>query len=97
MPTYEWLSRFAGDYADLGPEQRAAFKAAVAKFVQDLKRGRGFRPGLRVKGVQGSPGIFELTWAQDGRATFEYGPSRVEGQPHVIWRRIGTHSIFDRP
>ena len=97
MPTYAWLLRFARDYAKLEPEQKAAFMEAVRKFVEDIDRGRGLRTGLRVKGVQGSPGIFELTWADDGRATFEYGPSRVEGQPNVIWRRIGTHSIFDRP
>ncbi len=38
-----------------------------------------------------------MTWAPDGRATFRYGPEQVEGEPHVIWRRIGDHDIFDRP
>lgn len=97
MPTYAWLPRFARDYAGLDPEQRAAFKGAMRKFVQDLKRGGGFRKGLRVKGVQGSPGIFELTWAEDGRATFQYGPSQLPGQPHIIWRRVGTHSVLANP
>jgi hypothetical protein len=38
-----------------------------------------------------------LTWAPDGRATFEYGASVKEGQPHVRWRRVGTQDIFKRP
>jgi hypothetical protein len=66
------------------------------KFVADLGGGR-FRRGLRVKAVQGAPGIFEMTWAGDGRATFQYGDERRPGHPHVIWRRIGTHDIFARP
>ena len=41
--------------------------------------------------------MFEMTWAPDGRATFSYGASLHEGEPHVIWRRIGTHSLFSRP
>jgi hypothetical protein len=43
--------------------------------------GRGFRPGLRVKGVRGAAGIFEMTWADDGRATFEYGDAIVANDP----------------
>jgi hypothetical protein len=38
--------------------------------------------------------LLEMTWDNDGRATFSYGVERVPGQPHVIWRRIGTHDIF---
>jgi hypothetical protein len=53
--------------------------------------------GLRVKGVTAHPGVFEMTWDNDGRATFNYGEERVPGQPHVIWRRIGTHAIFTPP
>ncbi len=50
-----------------------------------------------MKSVQGTPGIFEMTWAEDGRATFQYGDERVVGEPHVIWRRIGSHEIFAQP
>jgi hypothetical protein len=38
-----------------------------------------------------------MTWADDGRATFQFGDSVVEGEPHVIWRRVGTHNIFGQP
>ena len=98
MPTYTRLPRFKKDYDSLSPDERAAFKDAVGEFVADLAS-REFRKGLRVKGVQGSSGIFEMTWADNGRATFQYGPP-VEGhepEPHIIWRRIGTHDIFRSP
>jgi hypothetical protein len=48
-------------------------------------------------GVTAHPGAFEMTWAPDGRATFRNGEERIAGKPHVIWRRIGTHSIFTPP
>lgn len=81
----------------LTSRQQAAFLAAVAQFVDDLKTGRGFRKGLRVKGIQGAAGIFEMTWADDGRATFEYGDPVIPGEAHIIWRRVGTHVIFNQP
>jgi hypothetical protein len=52
---------------------------------------------LRVKGVKGATGVFEMTWAADGRATFQYGEPVVAGDPHVVWRHIGTHEIFKQP
>ena len=97
MPTYERLPRFDKDYAALTPAEKQAFKTAVAKFVRDLERGGAFRKGLRVRGVQGSPGVYELTWADDGRATFQYGENQLPGEPHIIWRRVGTHSVFGSP
>jgi hypothetical protein len=97
VPTYAWLARFGADFDSLSPSQQAAFLVAVTQFVEDLQGGRGFRKGLRVKGMRGASGIFEITWADNGRATFEYGASVIDGEPHVIWRRVGTHAIFDRP
>lgn len=52
---------------------------------------------LRVKKMAGYDDVWEFTWAPDGRATFEYGPSVKDGHPHVVWRRIGTHDIFKCP
>ena len=97
MPSFAWLARFGTDFDALSARQQAAFLIAVAQFVDDLENAAGFRNGLRVKGVKGAAGIFELTWADDGRATFEYGEAIVPGEPHIIWRRVGTHTIFDRP
>jgi hypothetical protein len=97
VPTYEWAELFAHDLKRLTAVQRAAFEAAVGAFVADLRVGRGFRKGLRVKRVQGHPHVFELTWAPDGRATWQYGDEQRDGEAHIVWRRVGTHKIFDRP
>ncbi|HEX4980350.1 MAG TPA: hypothetical protein VFV63_01575 [Ilumatobacteraceae bacterium] len=97
MPTYGWLARFRADFERLTPTQQSAFLSAVQQFVEDLQRGGPFRKGLRVKGIQGATGIFEMTWAADGRATFEYGDPVTEGEPHVVWRRVGTHAIYNQP
>ena len=96
MPTFAQTDRFRRNFAKLTAAQKAAFRAVAVKFVADLQAGR-FRPGLRVKGVQGAEGVFEMTWADDGRATFEYGSAVREGETHIVWRRIGTHDIFTRP
>lgn len=95
MPTYERTARFDRDFASLSPEERARFRVAVAKFVADLRAGR-LRKGLRVRRIEGTPGIFEMTWAPDGRATFDYGADRGSG-PHITWRRVGTHDVFETP
>ncbi|MFB8241352.1 hypothetical protein ACFC58_32940 [Kitasatospora purpeofusca] len=97
MPTYESLAHFLRDWKNLTPAQKAAFLVAVSQLVADLRTGKGFRRGLRVKKMQGHPDIWELTWAPNGRATFNYGTSLREGEPHIVWRRIGTHEIFGRP
>lgn len=97
MPTREVLPQFWRDWARLTSGQRRAFLVAVERFVGDLQSGGAFRAGLRVKGVRTAPGIFELTWAPDGRATFSYGEPVVEGEAHIVWRRIGTHDVLREP
>lgn len=98
MPTHDETDQFRRDYGSLGPEERAAFKKAVQKFIADLRAGGQFRASLRVMSMKGAPGVFELTWeGEDGRATFEYGEEQVEGETHVIWRRVGRHEIYKHP
>lgn len=97
MPTYEWTARFRDDLHKLTSDQHARFRAAVAAFVADLRAQGAFRPGLRVKGVRGASGVYEMTWAPDGRATFSYGDERRPGEAHIIWRRVGGHDIFGQP
>ena len=96
MPTYEWQRGFRNEFRRLSAAQQAAFLLAVSQFVADLARDGTFRKGLRVKAVRGATGVFEMTWADDGRATFHYGEERRPGEPHIVWRRVGTHAIFDR-
>jgi hypothetical protein len=98
MPTREVLASFWRDWERLTPQQQRAFRQAVEQFIADLAGGgQSFRPRLRVKRVQGLPRVWEMTWAPDGRATFEYGDKVLPGESRIVWRRIGTHSVFRRP
>jgi hypothetical protein len=94
VPTFAATPRFRRDLKALSSEQLAQFKKVVCEeFVPDVDANR-WRPGLRVKRVQGVPKVFEMTWAPDGRATWEFGVPIRDGVRHVIWRRVGTHDIF---
>jgi hypothetical protein len=97
MPTYVKLPRFQKDFDQLSADEQERFRQVVERFIEDLERGGNFRRGLRVRRVEGTSGIFEMTWAPDGRATFEFGEPIRGREPHVVWRRIGAHSIFDNP
>jgi hypothetical protein len=98
VPTFERTRRFRREYLALPREQREAFKRALRAFIEALRKKPPEFPGpLRVKGVQGHPGVFEVSFGDGGRATFEYGDEVVAGEAHVIWRRIGDHSIFADP
>jgi hypothetical protein len=96
VPTFAWLARIGVDFDALSDEQQAAFLVAITLFVEDLKAGTS-RPSLRVKGVKGAAGVFEMTWAANGRATFQYGREITAGQTRIIWRRVGTHDVFRTP
>ena len=96
MATYDTTDSFERDWKQLSDEQKAQFREAARKFNQDLDSGGPFRKGLRVKGVRGFDGVYEMTWADDGRATFQYGHGS-QGRSHIIWRRVGTHEVFSRP
>lgn len=96
MPTFETTERFDRDYERLTQRQREAFERALERFIERADTG-DFPGGLRVKPMQGAAGIWEMSWAHDGRATFQYGDEVRPGMRHVIWRRVGTHEVFDRP
>ena len=97
MPHYSLTDRFRKDFNNLDAQDKERFRVTIAEqFVPDLLAGK-FRPGLRVKGVHGAPGVYEMTWAPDGRATWQYGEEMEPGEPHIIWRRIGTHDVFRMP
>lgn len=97
MPTYEVTQRFLRDYKKLTRKQQELFRISWRAMVDDLKSGRGFRSSLRVTKVQGTRDVWEMTWASDGRATWQYGERQREAEPHVVWRRIGSHDIFGSP
>jgi hypothetical protein len=97
--------RFKGDVRRLSDDEKKLFADVIKKtFVPAAEKiavanGVGKWPtGLRVKRVQAAPGVWEMTWSfsgPDGRATFEW---RVfDGEPGILWRRVGHHDIFKRP
>lgn len=69
----------------------------AASFEPAIENGPPYPGGLRIKGVRGADGVWEMTWDGDGRATFEFGPQVLPGKPHVVWRRVGGHEIFGDP
>ncbi|WP_131765785.1 hypothetical protein [Candidatus Protofrankia californiensis] len=96
MPTFDAVARFLAEYSRLSPAERAAFDRARRLFVQALREGRK-DPRLRTKPFRKKPGVWELTWAPDGRALWMYGdPVPGKPGPHIIWLRVGTHDIFER-
>ena len=98
MPTFARLARFDREFRRLPQELQRAFLAMLPAFIAALRATPPeFAPGLRVKRVQGSPGIWEVTFAPDGRATFSYGEEIRPGEPHVIWRRVGNHDVLRDP
>lgn len=92
MTTFETLSTFESAWRTLTRDQQGTFRRVVTEqFEPDLTMAEhGFRPSLRVRGVPGFPGLFEMAWDIEGRATFSYGSERAPGQPHVIWHQITT-------
>jgi hypothetical protein len=97
VPRYSRTEKFILDYKKLTQDQREAFRVAVRQFIGDLEKAQGFARFLRVKPVQGKKGVWELSWGDDCRATWQYADDGKPGDPHIIWRRIGTHSIFKNP
>ncbi len=99
MPTHDETRAFIRDYESLTHRQQDSFDRKREEFVEDLlamekdPRER-FRASLRIKKVQGQPGLFEMTWAPDGRATFSMGRPVIEGKRHIVWHRVGDHSIL---
>ncbi len=96
-PTYELPAGFAREFARLPREHRRAFREAVAKLVDALKAGHQPPRSLRIKRVQGTKDIWEMSYSGDGRATFRYGRERKPDETHVVWLRVGGHEILSRP
>lgn len=101
---YERTERFKRDYRKLSERDRQEFKRVVLEvFKPALKSrqegsGAGWPPALRIKGVEGAPGVWEMTWSftdPDGRATWEW--IKIDGETAVRWRRVGSHAVFVAP
>ncbi|HEX5466306.1 MAG TPA: hypothetical protein VFW92_06490 [Candidatus Limnocylindrales bacterium] len=100
---YVVLESFRRDFERLTRTEKEAFLAILPSFVAACDHfatdpSTAWPASLRVKSIQGAPGILEMTWSfagPDGRATFEW--VRLGGDLAVRWRRMGGHEIFGDP
>jgi hypothetical protein len=92
------------DWRRLSERERTVFRSVVREeFHPACERFKAdpaaaWPQALRVKSVEGAPGVWEMTWSfagPDGRATFEW--VQIEGELGLRWRRIGGHAIFRKP
>ena len=99
MPTHDETRAFIRDYGSLTRQQQDRFDSRREEFIEDLlamendPRER-FRSSLHVKKVQGQSGLFEMARAPDGRAIFSMGSPVIKGKRHIVWHRVGDHSIL---
>ena len=101
---WETTPAFDADLRRLFEDELKLFRKVVRdSFVPAAER-RAANPAapwpksLRVKDVEGAPGIWETTWSfagPDGRATFEW--ITIDGEQAVRWRRVGGHEILNDP
>ena len=100
---FEVTDAFRADRRRLSESERGRLAEVLPAFVAACDRyaadpASAWPSSLRVKDVEGAPGVFEMTWSfsgPDGRATFEW--VRIDGELAVRWRRIGTHDILGNP
>lgn len=100
---FELTDACRADRNRLSENERSLFDQALPVFVAACDRyaadsSTAWPAALRVKAIEGAPGVLEMTWSftgPDGRATFEW--IQIDGALGVRWRRIGDHSIFKRP
>jgi hypothetical protein len=100
---FELTRSFLGDRDRLSNDERRLVHEALPRFVAACERyaadpGTRWPESLRVKDVEGAPGVLEVTFnfaGPDLRATFEW--TRVDGALAVRWRRIGGHAILKEP
>jgi hypothetical protein len=101
---YRSLESFRNDFRRLPGEHQKLFLQAVRDhFLPAIEAGSfgGMPPWpkrLRVHRLSNTE-VYSLTWnfaAPDGRATFHLDKTS-DGEPLLVWRRIGDHSIYHRP
>ena len=100
---YRSASTFDRDFARLPSDHRQMFlKILREHFLPAIAAGSftGMPPWpkrLRVHQLAG--GLYSITWSfscPDGRATFHLERTD-DGETVLVWRRVGTHDIYDRP
>jgi hypothetical protein len=101
---YRTLDSFRADFGRLPAEHRVMFLHLLrTHFLPAIAAGSltGTPPWprrLRVHRLSNSE-IYSLTWSfssPDGRAAFHLDKAS-DGEPILVWRRIGDHGIYRQP
>jgi mRNA interferase RelE/StbE len=81
----EFTERFKRSFKKLAPESQGSFQTQLQKFLANPTP--PYHPSLRIKKIQGTDRIFELTVTMKVRLTFEF---TKEG---ILLRNIGEHDF----
>ncbi len=95
MPKFDKETGFLAEYAKLSSQEKKQFRAAVRKIIAALDAGKFPGPPLVQKMTDRD--VYEVRWAANGRATFQYKYDAALGENVVIWRRIGDHRVLTNP
>lgn len=79
----ERTDKFKREYKKLPDNIKESLKKQFARFVEHPYT--EFHPSLRIKRIQGTSGIFEMTITMDIRVTWQY----IDGG--ILLRNIGKH------
>lgn len=79
----DYSSTFIKNFKKLNKEDQTAFESQLNKFIN--KPIPPFHPSLRIKKVQGTNGIFEMTITMGIRMTWEFT------EDGILLRNIGKH------
>ncbi|MUL42225.1 hypothetical protein FZ103_13715 [Streptomonospora sp. PA3] len=98
---HQTLAGFDREFRRLPVKRQLQFMATVRRLIRDADAGASspVRSGRTCAHRLAGREVYSLRWAPDtpeGRATFHIRQDEA-GQPSLVWRRIGDHSIYKDP
>lgn len=88
--------QFREDYRSLSDEDRQAVDEAFGSVAEALQGNIDAFSRHRLRRMEGAPGIWEGHVRQNLCFTFHYDYTK-EGEKICMFRRIGTHAIYEKP
>lgn len=93
---YRTVEPFWTAYARLPSEIRAKAESAFRLFQRGAEQ-PPFHPSLRVRKMEGHPGIWEGHITLDYVFTFHIEADSATGETIFVFRNVGTHGIYRKP
>ncbi len=105
MVKHTKLPQFMADWGRLSLDEQARFwqflkedfLPALAEYERNPVAYR-WPASLRFERLTNTRGVCAVTWSfsgPDGRATFQF--DTIDGDPVLVWRRVGRHAIYRAP